>query len=94
MRNYRSSKLTRLLQPYIEHGKINLFVTSTAESVNAVEFAKRCKGIKFMERDLRQSNTPVKRSHIIEKNTNKTSKEVEELVFFKRQALEREKKLN
>jgi hypothetical protein len=64
IRNYRSSKLTRLLQPYIEHGKINLFVTSTADSVNTIEFAKRCKGIKFMERDLRHSTTPIKRSGI------------------------------
>lgn len=63
VRNYRSSKLTRILQPYIEFGSINLFVTSTGESINAVEFAKRCKGIRFMERELRAS-TPIKRSNI------------------------------
>ena len=28
IRNYRSSKLTRILQPYIESGRINLFVTT------------------------------------------------------------------
>lgn len=69
-------------------------MTSTAESVNAVEFAKRCKGIKFMERDLRQPTTPIKRSHIIEKNNSKTNKEIEELLLFRRQAVEREKSLN
>lgn len=36
VRNYRASKLTRFLQPYIEYGKINLFVTSTGDSLNAV----------------------------------------------------------
>lgn len=29
IRNYRSSKLTRMLQPYLEKGRINLFVTAT-----------------------------------------------------------------
>lgn len=36
VRNYRASKLTRILQPYIEYGKIHLFVTSTNESINAI----------------------------------------------------------
>lgn len=46
-----------------------------------------------MERDLRQSTTPIKRSEITLKNNVKLSKEVEELLQFKKQAVEREKKL-
>ena len=93
VRNYRASKLTRILQPYIEHGRINLFVTSTADSTNAVEFAKRCKGIRFLERELRTS-TPIKRSNITEKGAaSKSAKELEELLQFRRDSIEREKKL-
>ena len=36
VRNYRSSKLTRILQPYFERGRINLFVTATKDSVSSV----------------------------------------------------------
>jgi len=46
-----------------------------------------------MERDLRQPTTPIKRSEITLKNNVKLSKEVEELLQFKKQAVEREKKL-
>lgn len=47
---YRSNKLTRLLQPYFEQGRISLIVTHNSENVQSIEFAKRCKGIKFIER--------------------------------------------
>jgi hypothetical protein len=53
VRNYRASKLTRILQPYFERGRINLFVTANREAAGSVEFAKRCKGIRFLEKDLR-----------------------------------------
>lgn len=48
IRNYRASKLTRMLQSFLERGKIHLFVTTTRDSASTIEFARRCKGIKFM----------------------------------------------
>ena len=52
VRMYRGNKLTRLLQPFLESGKIRLFVTSNYENIQPIDFAKRCKGIKFMEREV------------------------------------------
>jgi hypothetical protein len=36
VRSYRGNKLTRLLQPYFEFGKIRLFVTSNYESTQSI----------------------------------------------------------
>lgn len=69
IRNYRGSRLTRLLQPYFERGRINLFVTATKESLNTIEFAKRCKGIRFMEKDLQPPTShTLKKTNIQDKN--------------------------
>lgn len=58
VRMYRGNKLTRLLQPFMESGKIRLFVTSNYENIQPIEFAKRCKGIKFMEKELVPEHSP------------------------------------
>ena len=58
VRMYRGNKLTRLLQPYLEAGKIRLFVTSNYENIQPIQFAKRCKGIRFMEREIVEEKSP------------------------------------
>ena len=84
VRDYRSSKLTRVLQPYFEKGRINLFVTSTTENPNAVEFGRRCKGIRFMERDLSPA-----RPSVAKVEQARLCKENEELVAFRTEAIDR-----
>lgn len=36
VRMYRGNKLTRLLQPFMESGKIRLFVTSNYENIQPI----------------------------------------------------------
>ena len=55
---------------------MHLIVTASKDSLNAIEFAKRCKGIRFMEKDLRQSTTPMKRSVVAEQTITKSCREI------------------
>lgn len=80
VRSYRSNKLTRLLQPYFEFGKIRLFVTSNYESSQSIEFAKRCKGIKFHEREVRlESDRPLRTPRKGEKEDGKIKDKIEQM---------------
>jgi hypothetical protein len=54
--------------------------------LNAIEFAKRCKGIKFMEKDLKQEVSITKKSNISAQSNKKYSKEIDYLMECKRAA--------